>query len=284
MKKILIPFLIALFTSAQAQYSTYYNVDINQNVNANIKNNINVSGSVYENKTITTIDYGALQLANSQNEKNKLESIKYADEQQRLISLEIASDPVKAYDYGFQNTVTFKGKDAKLFGFRKFTISYKSPYKTLFVNAGDGRFENVSIDGITTEIIFSGPKYLNEKVDVDVEKIAKMEPVKVGYINEKMGPDGKNIYVHKKDVHRATVFGIKSYYGTLIWEDDYQYAITDNYKSYKNEGNGIMFSVKVRYYGDKDKVTFEKLEGRKYYLQRLVEKVISTAVVTDIEY
>ena len=40
MKKILIPASIALFTTAQAQYSTYYNVDVNQNLNANINNNV----------------------------------------------------------------------------------------------------------------------------------------------------------------------------------------------------------------------------------------------------
>jgi len=284
MKKILISILITVFATAHAQYSTYYNVDVNQNVNANIKNNVNVNGSIYESKTITTIDYGALQLANAQNEKNRLESIKYTDEQQKLISLEISSDPVKAYDYGFQNTFTIKGKDAKPYGFRKFTMSYQIPHKALFVNAGKGRFENVSIDGITTEILLSGPEYLSEKKDIDTEKIAKMEIVKVGAKNDKIGPDGKDIYVHKKDVHRATIFGIKSYYGTLIWEDDYQYVITDNYTSFKNVGNGIVFSVKVRYYGDKDKITFERLEGRKYYLQRFVEKMISTASVTDIVY
>lgn len=285
MKKILLPILIALFINVNAQYSTYYNVDINQNVNANINKNVNVNGSIYEHKTITTIDYGALQLANAQNEKNRLENIKYADEQQRLISLEIASDPVKAYDYGFWNTFTVKGDDAKKSGFKRYTMSYKIPHKSLFVNAGAGRFENVSTDGITTEINFYRPSYNKDKREIDVEKIAKMDSLKVAALNDKRGPDGQAIYVHKKDVHRATIFGIKGYYGTIIWEDNYQYAITDNYSSFnKNEGNGVSVLVKVRYYGDKDKITFEQLEGRKYYLQRLVEKVISTGVVGEIKY
>lgn len=285
MKKILFPVLIAVFSNAHAQYSTYYNVDVNQNVNANINKNVNVSGNVYEHKTITTIDYGALQLANAQNEKNRLENLKYADEQQRLISLEIASDPIKAYDYGSQNTFTIKGKDANKLGFKQFTMSYRIPHNSLFVKAGAGRFENVSIDGITTEIIFSAPLYNKEKKEINVEKLAKMDSVKVGSLNEKIDPDGEAIYVQKKDIHRATVYGIKGFNGTLIWEDNYQYTITDNYYSFnKNEGNGIFFSVKVRYYGNKDKITFEQLEGRKYYLQRLVEKVISTGVVGEMKY
>jgi hypothetical protein len=263
-----------------AQYSNYYNVNVNQNVNANI--NKNVSGSVYEYKTITTIDYGALQLANAQKEKNRLESIKYTDEQQRRMSLEIASDPVKAFDYGFQNTFTINGKDANKFGFKHFTMSYKVPNNSLFTQAGAGRFENVSSDGVTTEILFSAPVYNRNKLEISVEKMAKMDSVKVGALNEKLGPDGQAVYVHKKDIHRATVFGFK---GTLIWEDDYQYTITDNYYSFNNnEGNGVFFTVKVRYYGDKDKITFEQLEGRKYYLQRLIEKVISTVIVNDMKY
>lgn len=281
MKKILIliPILIVVFTTAQAQYSTYYNVD----VNANINKNVNVSGTIYENKTITTIDYGALQLANAQNEKNRLESIKYADEQQRRISLEVASDPVKAYDYGIQNTFTIDGKDAKLQGFKKFTMSYKIPHNSLFVHAGAGRFENVSSNDITTEILIAGPKYNKNKDTIDVEKIAKMEKFIVGALN--LDADGKSIFVHKKDIRRATVFGLKGFKSTLIWEDNYQYTITDNFRSYNPKvGNGVSYFVKVRTYGDKDKTTFEELEGRRYYLRQLIEKVISTAMVYDMNY
>lgn len=34
--------------------------------------------------------------------------------------------------------------------------------------------------------------------------------------------------------------------------------------------------LKVRYSGDKDDVAFEQLEGRRYYLKRLINKTIST--------
>ena len=272
-KITLITIFVTVCATVQAQYSSYYNVNVNR------------SGTVYEHKTITTIDYGALALANAQSEANRLENIKYSDEQERRISLEIASDPVKAYDYGYQNTFTENGKDLKSSGLKSFTMSYRIPHKALFVKAGAGRFENVSSDGITTEILFSKPTYNKEKKDIDVEKIEKMENYIVGQLNDDSSGSGGKIFVHKKDINRATVFGVKGFKGTLIWEDDYEYTITDNFLSYDtSKKNGVEYFVKVRTYGNKNEVTFEELEGRRYYLRQLIEKVISTAVVYDVKY
>lgn len=280
-RKILFLSLVIAYSSANAQYSGYYTV--NQNVNANINENVKVSGNVTVNKNISTIDYGKLALANAQKERTRLENLKYADTKQKQISLEIASYPTKAYDYGFQNTFKVKGKDAKPYGFRKFKMSYRIPHNTLFVNAGAGRFENVSTNNITTEFIISAPLYNKKKDMVDVERIAKMDSMIAGQLNK----DGENgeIFVHKKDINRATVYGVKGFKSSLIWEDDYQYTITDNFISYDpTKKNGVMYFVKVRTYGDKDEVTFEELEGRRYYLRRLIEKVISTAQVGDMKY
>jgi hypothetical protein len=286
MKRRILILALTIFgvSTLQAQYSTYYNVDVNQNINSNINQNVNVTGSVYEYKTIKTIDYGALQLANAQKEANRLENIKYVDEQQKRISLEIASNPVMAYDYGYQNTFTIKGKDAKPMGFRNFTMSYRVPNKALFVQAGAGRFENVSSDGITTEIIFSPPSYNVNNIQVDIEKNAKMDSLSIGQLN-KIGPNGEEYFVHKKDLNRATVYGIKGFKATLVWEDDYQLTITDNFNSFdSSKGDGVMYFVKVRTYGNKKEVTFEQLEGRRYYLRQLIEKIISTSTVFDMKY
>lgn len=281
MKQIILLFGILSCMPARAQYSNYYSVDLNQNVNANIK----VSGSVNVNKNISTIDYGQLAIANAQRERNRLENLKYADEREGNISLEIASDPIKAFDYGYKYTFTFNGQDAKQYGFKKFTISYIIPHKSLFVSAGAGRFENVSADGITTEIIFWGPQYNKGNEAIDIEKYSKMDEMKEGSLNDNGEQKGKNIFVHKKEMNRATIFGYKGFRSSLIWEDEYQYTITDNFMSFEtNKGNGVLFTVIVRTYGDKDKVTFEKLEGRRYYLKRLVEKVVSTAVATDMKF
>ncbi len=281
MKKIVLFFCMFSFLTTSAQYSNYYSLDVNQNINERI----DVSGNLNVNKNISTIDYGQLAIANAQRERNRLESIKYANERERTIAIEIASDPLNAYKYGYEKTFTLNGKDAKEWGFKRFTISYRSPNDAIFVMAGDGRYENVSLDGVTTEITFNGPVYEKENQNYDIEKAGKMENVKEGEINENMGVNGEGIFVHKKDLNRATVYGIQGYKSTLIWEDDYQNTITDNYVSLdKNEGYGILFSVKVRTYGDKDEVTFEQLEGRRYYLRRLVERIISTAFITNVKY
>ena len=65
---------IALFLSATSllgqNYSTFYGTyDVNANINVN--KNVNVSGTVNQNinKTVTTIDYGALAAANAQKEE-----------------------------------------------------------------------------------------------------------------------------------------------------------------------------------------------------------------------
>ena len=280
MKHIILLFGILSFLSTRAQYSNYYKVDINKNVNESI----NVSGNVNVNKNISTIDYGQLAIANAQRERNRLENLKYSDEREKNISLLIAYDPTKAFEYGYQNTFTITGKDAKLYGFKKFTLSYRIPHKSLFVSAGAGRFENVSIDGITTEINIGAPSYNKENIVIDIEKRCKMDSVITAALND-IGPNGERIFVHKKDLNRATVYGIKGFKSSLIWEDDYQYGITDNYISFDaGKGNGIGYFVKIRTYGDKDEVTFEQLEGRRFYLKRLIEKVISTAVCKDIKY
>lgn len=281
MKNLILILCTFCFLSTKAQYSNYYTIDINQDVNKKV----DVSGNVNINKNISTIDYGQLALANAQRERIRLDGLKYADEREKTISLEIANDPIKAFDYGYQNTFTVNGKDAKEFGFKRFTISYRIPHNALFVLAGNARFENVSSDGVTTEILINGPINDKENSEMDIERDAKMEEVKVGAINENMGLNGESIFIHKKDLNRSTVYGFPGYKSTLIWEDDYQYTITDNYVSLdKSKGYGILYSVKVRTYGDKDEISFEQLEGRRYYLKRLIERIISTAVVTDMKY
>ncbi|MFD2907532.1 hypothetical protein ACFSX9_02170 [Flavobacterium ardleyense] len=173
MKNKLFLILTIAYFNANAQHSRYYTV------NANINENVNISGNVTVNKNISTIDYGKLALANAENEKTRLENLKYQDEKQKLISLEISSDPSKAYDYGYQNTFEVNGEKAKPSKLRKFKISYRVPHNSFFVLAGTSRFENVSSNNITTEIIIYGPEYNKENDTVVVEKISKMEEIVV---------------------------------------------------------------------------------------------------------
>lgn len=290
--------------NVQAQYSNYYNVysQSNSNVNANIKANVNhnVSGTIYSHstQTINTIDYGALALANAQREQNKIEQQKIADENQKRILSEATADPLKAYDYG--SWEGFNSKDKKTLdknslkqyeevtGLKSFSYSYVFP--TVFFTKLNSwnNWQNVSSDGIITEIFLYLPKYNKENIKFDYEdSFEKDTLVTVGQETEQPNDNGKlrKIFCHKKELNLATVFGSKGYKTTFIWEDKFENGITDNYMVFNNSnlGNGIELFVKVRYRGDKDEVSFEKLEGRRYYLKGLIEKIIATARVQDIK-
>lgn len=264
MKTLLTIVFSLLVINSYSQYSSYYNVykkiDINQRVN--------ISGS------ISTIDYGNLALANAQIERNRLESQRYADEKMKEIALSIANNPMLAYDFGTQ--IDLIGKNDKENNFKKYIYHLRVPNALLFSHLKGGNFENVSDEGVITEVIIFLPTYNKYKEEVNVEKDLKFERDTVGTLKK---ANNSLIYTHKKDIDRATVFGISGFRGTLIWEDDYQYVITDNYQSYSDDG--ILYNAKVRYKGSKKEINFEQLEGRRYYLRRLLEKIISTASITD---
>lgn len=274
MKKTIttIGILLIFISTAQGQYSKYYTVDAN--VNANINKNVNVSGTVYEHKTISTIDYGSLQLANAQREKNRLEQQKFADDKQRQIATEISSDPIKAYDYGNWMTIYSKDKAWKKnktskqnlkkakesTGFKEFRVDYRVPSNLIFAQLDAFRLQNVSSDNLKTDIIIYLPYYNKENKKINIEN--DFDEIIIG--KELEQPDDQNkmrkVYFHKKELNRATVYGTKGYRNTLAWEDKFEIGLTDNY-SFDNEtfGNGYKLFVKIRYYGNKSEVDFEKL-------------------------
>ena len=271
--KLLISFL--LFSNVViSQYSNYYNVynniDINQRVNIN--QNVNV------NKTITTIDYGKLMQANIQRERNRFEIAKYNDNREKEIILQIASNPLLAYDYGFFASQVLKDMG----NFKKFTIGRQILHKGLFSFLGNGKFENISDDGIKTQINMYLPTYFIDKINI--EDSLKYEKDTVGKLSNVMMADYgmTKVFLHKKDLSRATVYGVGGFVGTRIWEDDYEYAITDTYSSITKDG--ISNIVRVRYTGNKKDTNFEKIEGRRYYLRAVIEKMISTSTITDYKF
>lgn len=297
MKKNILLFLMLGNGIMYSQYSGYYNVSTNSNVNVNANVNHSVSGNVYEHKTITTIDYGALQLANTQREKNRLEQQKFADEKQRQIEMEIIENPAKAYDYGSWFTISSKDKNwnktkenkeylkgiRENTGFRDFRVDYVVP-TSLFTFLNAYQLQNVSADGITTDVFIYVPFYNKTNRVYDVEK--NFEETVIG--RELEAPDDQNkmrkMIFHKKELNRATVYGAKGYRTTLAWEDKFENCITDNYEFFSgNFENGYLVMIKVRYYGNKSEVDFEKLEGRRFYLKPLIEKIVSTAKVNDLK-
>ena len=283
MKKLLL-FLFCFPIIATAQYSSYYKVDANinknVNVNANINKNVNVTG------TVSTIDYGALANANAQREANRLSRMQYANQRAKEAAIAIANDPSKAFDYGIDNPWKVSSKVKKEFGWDKKTkyMYHKIPNSSLFDEAGEGyTYENISDEGVKTQIIINGPpslkamRKINPSFSLNFEEKFQYKDLTEGELND-LSADGKNTQMlHKKDIKRANVAGIDGFRGTLIWEDKYEKVITDNYGSYVNRnGQTYIFMVKVRYKGDVDEVTFEQLEGRRYYFRRLVDRMVST--------
>ena len=106
MKRVSFFLMLIIVSNLLMAQVDYYDITTHENVNVN--KNVNVSGYVHQSQTVTTIDYGAFALANAERERNRLEAQKYADEQSRRQALEIAANPLKAYDYGYPIAATYR--------------------------------------------------------------------------------------------------------------------------------------------------------------------------------
>lgn len=283
MKRIISFSALALFCNIAVAQVDYIDITTHENVNVNnnINQNIHVGGAIYENKTVTTIDYGALAETNANMQRLQFERQKYADEQQRQMAYEMAANPVKAYDYGHDLHMYADKKVANSYGFKKLSYVYRIPHEDFFYEAGNKRLENISSNGVKTEILIYTPVY--NVYNVNLVGKPDLSVIKEDTINENLSADGTPVYVYKKALTKSTVFGMEGYKLTLVGEDEYQYCITDNYISIYEYENGIRFLVKVRTYGNKEEVTFEQLEGRRYYLRPLIEKIIATARLVDFK-
>ena len=283
MKNIILTSIALLsFTFSYAQYSDYYITG-----DIDVSSNINVSGDIDVNveKTIKTIDYGALAQANAIRERNKINLIKFESEQLRRQAIEISNNPLKAYDYGTQGQFAFQSKEARdqYEVKRNWVTKYITP-KLLFERNGNNYNEivNYSENGITTTITFTGPikrkvgVILEEgEINLSLEDIAKNEVKVVGTLVNYSSDDYKQ-FLHEKEVNRIDVYGKSGYSSKLVLEDDYQIQITENYAS-ENWLEGYISYVFVTYKGNKREVSFEELEGRRFYLKRLIDKVIASA-------
>lgn len=280
-------FLMLAFTGNMLMAQVdMYDITTHENVNVkkNINQNIHVGGAIYENKTVTTIDYGALAEANANMQRLQFERQQYEDEKQRRMALEMAANPLKAYDYGQNGGIfTTTGKAAEQFGFKKYSYTFRIPHKDFFYPTGYGRLENISPDGITTEIIVYSPTYnVYNFPDMSPDPILFDKQIKENEVNYTLENDSVPRFIYKKGAVKATVFGVSGYKFTIVWEDEYQYCIRDIYISFDRYiGNGIHYYVKVQTYGSKEDTTFEKLEGRRYYFRPLIDKVISTATIDE---
>ena len=299
MTKKLIILLVVPFIS-YGQYSDYYKVDVNSYSDVNVSGDIdvnvnkNISGNVNVNKTISTIDYGALAQANAIRQRNSIELLKINDAKERRALIAIANDPVKAFDYGDLSETEW-GKQQKdteyftrMYGIKKFKISSRVPHNSLFQIVGWHEYENLSENNIRTNINLYPPINLNSKYKEfkkesllkqfggalkDLERFSKLPDYIVGIKNESR-------FVHSKDINRARLFTLDGYKSTLALEDDYEIMLND---FYFGEHDGIIYYAEVIYSADKDESNFEELEGRRYYFRKLIDKIISTTYVYDIK-
>ena len=293
--RILLLLLFISFNSFSQTYSNYY---IRSNSNVNVKADVNVKTESNVKKTITTIDYGALRLANAQAEKNRLESQKYSDEKSKNDAIAIALDPVKAFDLGRDNKYYAGKKEVEQLGFKKFTYYHKIPHTILFNSVGGYNYRNESERGVVTDLEMGYIYNVNEPTltlqfaelyDIDWQTVRsyfgktesfiksfEIKDLKVGELCQ-LGDDEK--YIHNLDINKARIWGQEGFVWTVSYEDDYEYVIKDNFRVFLP--NGYYISAGARYRGDKDDIDFEMLEGRREYFKRLVNKHISTVQITD---
>lgn len=292
-------FLIILLCSFPiinySQYSNYYMVDVKQD--------IKVKGEITVNKKIETIDYGALALAEAQNEKNALESKMYKDNSQRQNAIEIANNPLKAFDYGEEikwivdanYSVVGSGnrKIAKSYGYNYFYVKHIRPNTALYALYDDGwSYINESNKGVTTILSLEVPEHTLTTTETNEMK-KKDRQATIEYWNKLWGNTEYYIknyfdltlglkkegtkdeyYLHKVEIKRANVAGSEGFVLTRCMETNYERIIEDLYISLTSDG--FYKSSSVKYKGDRDAIDFKELESRRAYLVPLNRKLIST--------
>ncbi len=303
MKKSIKYLIISLFAFpmlSYSQYSNYYLVDVKQD--------IKVEGEITVNKKIETIDYGALALAEAQNEKNALENKIYADNNQKRNAIEIANNPLKAFDYGedilwevdanYSEVGSGARKIAKSYGFNYFYAKHKRPNSALYALYNGGwSYINESNNGVTTILSLSVPEHtLTMTETLDLKK--KERQAKIEYWNKLWGntehylKNGLDLtlgiknegtkdeyYLHKVEIKRANVAGSEGFVLTKCKETNYERIIEDFYISLTSDG--FYKSSHVKYKGDREIIDFKELESRKAYLGALNRKLISTISLSN---
>lgn len=300
-KKSLFTILFCTFSIlTYSQYSNYYMV--------NVKQDIKVNGEITVNKKIETIDYGAMALAEAQNEKNALASKIYNDDSQKQNAIEIANNPLKAYDYGkdilwevdanYSEIGSGARKIAKSYGFNYFYVKHKRPNPALYALYNGGwSYINESNNGVTTILTLSIPEHTLTTTETnDMKK--KDRQASIEYWNKLWGNTENYLknyfditlgiknegtkdeyYLHKAEIKRANVAGSEGFVLTRSKETNYERIIEDFYISLTSDG--FYKSSSVKYKGDREIIDFKELESRRAYLGALNRKLISTISLSN---
>lgn len=284
-----------------SQYSSYYKADVDVNADININKKVDISGDVNVNKTITTIDYGALAQANAMREKNRLSEMKFANQKEKEAIEAIIDNPVAAFDYGQRGTIKiptdvrrYGFKNGYNWGYKKFEWSFTMPHNYLFQmvksQASGFTFQNISENKIRTTLELMG-EFNVDGINLNKKKIENYEKsadffeeitflVDNNNLKEKVLSEKNDVgkvidgqYVHKVEVSRASVCGCDGYKTTKVLEDEFEKLIVDKYRCSKNN----KFFIAIAKYRANNDISFEEIEGRKYYLVNLIDKIISTS-------
>ena len=283
MKNLLFTISILISYTGYAQYSSYYGT-VDVNVNSTVNKNINVTGNV--NKTVTTIDYGALGQANAMNERNRIEGLKLSNQRDAAALEAIAQDPINSYNYGRDNTWIATKNRSKDFGFKKLTWYHKEPHPSLFAKLEGYSYQNISYENIKTLMRFAVIAHYNglpkEQKAIAKERFNGVFSGLESYLKNKPKRTVGEVYsygfLHKKELNKTTLYGIEGFKESIFFEDDYEIKIQDIYITIKE---GVIYQCSAIYSVDKDEVTFEQLEGRRYYLRRTIDQFFSTARLYD---
>lgn len=283
MKKFYCLAFTAVVTVSNGQsYSTFYGT-------YNVNQNINVSGKIETESTIHTIDYAALAQANALAEANRLKSKQYRDKRAQQIGESIAENPINAYTYGYPRLLTTLRSWAKNRGLKpKYGVFFVAPNNALFDSYEYNSFRNVSSSGIITEFSIQLPMELQWPYTSEKVRSLYSDEELAWYTSWVTNPRGAALneglergveytwgFLHDMELYTALVYGKEGFRGTLKYEDEFHIFIEDTYVANLDPYGGIL--VRASYKGDKRKHTFEELEGRRYYLQPLIEKTIGNA-------
>ena len=114
----------------------------------------------------------------------------------------------------------------------------------------------ILVCGITygqTEIVgkvISGISEEKPISDIYVQELITKQPLiiadSLGHFRIEYLEPNKKYMLHKKDIKRANVGGLDGFRGTLIWEDKYEKAITDNYASV-GVSNGEKYNLQQKF-------------------------------------
>lgn len=227
---------------------------------------------------ISTISWDSLYIANLRMEKELLAG---RDSLPSELRARMVTHPEIRFESDYYLYEEYEGEEAQEFGFRKFTLEYLAPEEEFF--SGKGRsFRNISPDGVLTEIDIFLPVRDSEWTESDLMEYVERAEYYPGqvYMSEE-----EYMFVHRREVLEGAWFYQQTgYRTTLRWEDFGKVAISDYYAAQNEiDGEPTLYFVDVTFSGDKQNLSFEQLEGRRYYLRAFINELISSLQISGVK-